>query len=59
MAAPSPPRYPLYVCENCGRLGPMEAFQEDCRPGWTHGRLRRVEQIRPEDVDAICKEVRS
>lgn len=53
------PRYRLYICENCGRLGPMTAFQDDCRPGWTHGRLQRVEQIRTEDRDAICEAVRA
>lgn len=31
-----------YVCENCHRSGPMGEFQDDCRPGWTHGRLLRI-----------------
>lgn len=43
----------LYVCENCGRLGPMRAFQDDCRPGLTHGRLRRVEEIRLGDRGVV------
>lgn len=46
-AARDGPLYRLYVCENCGRLGPMEAFQDDCRPGWTHGRLIRVTTATP------------
>lgn len=38
----------LYVCENCGRLGPIPAaFEDECRPGWTHGRLHRVEDVWP------------
>lgn len=43
----------IYVCENCGRLGPIEAFQDDCRVGWTHGRLYRVKEVRPEDRGAV------
>lgn len=35
---PVPP--PAYRCENCGHVGPMDDFQDECRPGWTHGRLR-------------------
>jgi hypothetical protein len=39
----------LYVCQNCGRLAPIEGFDErkfeQCRPGWTHGRLTRVESV--------------
>jgi hypothetical protein len=34
---------PLYVCENCGRLAPIESFQDSCRPGFTHGRLIKVQ----------------
>lgn len=52
------PRYRLYLCENCGRLGTMGAFQDECRPGWTHGRLHRVEQVRPEDHASIRQELR-
>lgn len=33
----------LYVCENCHRLGVISDFNDECRPGWTHGRLTRVE----------------
>lgn len=47
-----------YVCENCGRFGPMSAFQDECRPGWTHGRLIRVFEVVPvqrgaEDTEAV------
>jgi hypothetical protein len=31
-----------YVCENCGRLGPIRSFDNECRPGWSHGRLIQV-----------------
>jgi hypothetical protein len=35
----------VYVCENCGRLGPIHTFDDECKPGWTHGRLIKVESI--------------
>lgn len=28
-----------YVCENCKRLGALADFRDECKPGWTHGRL--------------------
>jgi hypothetical protein len=31
-----------YICEVCGLRGPMSAFQGECSPGWTHGRLNIV-----------------
>lgn len=31
-----------YVCETCGLIGPMSDFQGVCAPGWTHGRLIKV-----------------
>lgn len=34
-----------YVCENCGRLGVLSSFNDDCRPGWTHGRLIAVKAV--------------
>lgn len=34
-----------WVCEDCGRLGPMSAFRDECRPGWTHGRLIGVVEV--------------
>jgi hypothetical protein len=47
----------LYVCEHCGRLAPIRGFENvgsECRPGWTHGRLYRVETIAlPEETQAI------
>jgi hypothetical protein len=50
----------LYVCENCGRLGPMADFQEDCRPGWTHGRLWTVDPEKcSERVAAAVRELLS
>jgi hypothetical protein len=36
-----------YVCENCGRVGPMADLQDECRPGWTHGRLLDVDPESP------------
>jgi hypothetical protein len=49
MTEPAPSRSesaaPMYVCENCGRLGTMDAFQTDCTPGWTHGRLIKVTRV--------------
>lgn len=39
---PDPGAAPRYVCENCGRLGPIASFSDDCKPGWTHGRLIKV-----------------
>lgn len=41
-------RLPLYVCENCGRLGHLpDDFSDDCTPGWTHGRLTKVDPDSP------------
>lgn len=34
-----------YVCENCGRLGPLSSFNDDCTPGWTHGRMIEVKSL--------------
>lgn len=34
-----------YLCENCGRLGPLNSFNDDCTPGWTHGRMIRVQSL--------------
>jgi hypothetical protein len=33
---------PRYVCSECGRLGPIASFNDECKPGWTHGRLIRI-----------------
>lgn len=33
-----------YVCENCGKCGPVRDFDDECRPGFTHGRLMGVNQ---------------
>jgi hypothetical protein len=52
VSVPSGERH-LYVCENCARLGPIEAFQDECSPGWTHGRLIKIGERR----DAIAAEV--
>lgn len=49
-------RLPAYVCENCGRIGPMDAFQEECSPGWTHGRLVKVDVDRT-DFDQLRRTV--
>jgi hypothetical protein len=34
-----------YVCENCGRLAQIDGFYDDCKPGWTHGRLIKVTEL--------------
>lgn len=36
----------LYVCENCGRAGEISTFNDDCRPGWTHGKLTKIESVK-------------
>lgn len=36
-----------YVCQDCGQVGPMADFQGECRPGWTHGRLGKIEMASP------------
>lgn len=38
---------PLYVCTNCGRLAPLRDLNDDCTPGWTHGRLTKVTSLEP------------
>lgn len=43
----------LYVCENCGRLGVWRDFADDCTPGWTHGRLHRIESVTEAARDSI------
>lgn len=56
-----PPRTPkvvaverLYVCENCARLGTLLGdFDDDCRPGWTHGRLVHVESVSEAPLNVI------
>lgn len=57
-AEPGPTASPRYVCENCGLLGSMSAFQEECTPGWTHGRLIRVtSEVGNPVVDALDQAV--
>jgi hypothetical protein len=36
-----------YCCEECGRVGPMADFQDECRPGMTHGKLWGVDLESP------------
>lgn len=48
---------PVYVCENCGRLGPLTSFHDDCRPGWTHGRLTKVESFVNDPARVLLAEV--
>jgi hypothetical protein len=36
-----------YMCQECGRVGPMADFQDECRPGLTHGKLWGVDLESP------------
>lgn len=36
-----------YACDNCGRVGPMSEFQDECKPGWTHGTLLPLDMGSP------------
>lgn len=36
-----------YACDNCGRVGTMREFQDECKPGWTHGTLLPLDMESP------------
>lgn len=42
----------LYACQNCGRLAPIADFNDECRPGWTHGVLTKIDMASIERLRA-------